>query len=79
MLHIENLEYHVEGRLLFAKTSATLADKWRVGIVGRNGSGKTTLLRLIDGSLSPTAATSPWPAGGASARWRRKLLAVRPA
>lgn len=53
MLHIENLEYHVEGRLLFAKTSATLSDKWRVGIVGRNGSGKTTLLRLIDGSLSP--------------------------
>ncbi|WP_026987113.1 ABC-F family ATP-binding cassette domain-containing protein [Fodinicurvata fenggangensis] len=53
MLHINNLEYNVEGRALFAKASATLSEKWRVGIVGRNGTGKTTLFRLIDGSLSP--------------------------
>ncbi|WP_022727464.1 ABC-F family ATP-binding cassette domain-containing protein [Fodinicurvata sediminis] len=53
MLQISNLEYHVEGRALFAKASVTLSEKWRVGIVGRNGTGKTTLFRLIDGSLSP--------------------------
>ena len=49
MLHINDLTYHIEGRLLFDQATAAIADGWKVGFVGRNGSGKSTLLRIIKG------------------------------
>lgn len=52
MLHINNLTYRIEGRLLFEATSAGIPAKHKVGLVGRNGAGKTTLLRLIAGEIS---------------------------
>ena len=53
MLHIKDLTYRIEGRLLFDKAAAGIPAGHKVGLVGRNGSGKTTLLRLISGELQP--------------------------
>ncbi|MBI1188025.1 MAG: ATP-binding cassette domain-containing protein [Alphaproteobacteria bacterium] len=47
MLEITDLTHRVAGRVLFDAASATIAEGWKVGLIGRNGSGKTTLLRLI--------------------------------
>ena len=53
MLHINDLSYRIEGRLLFEHTSARIPARHKAGLVGRNGVGKTTLLRLISGEISP--------------------------
>ena len=47
MLHINDLTYRIEGRLLFDKATAAISAGWKVGFIGVNGSGKSTLLRLI--------------------------------
>jgi ATP-binding cassette, subfamily F, member 3 len=57
MLHINDLSYRIEGRLLFDKATAGIPSGHKVGLVGRNGSGKTTLLRLIAGEVSPDAGS----------------------
>ena len=49
MLHINDLTYSIEGRILFNQATAALSAGWKVGFVGRNGSGKSTLLRIIKG------------------------------
>jgi ATP-binding cassette subfamily F protein 3 len=53
MLHINDLSYRIEGRILFDKATAGIPAGHKVGLVGRNGSGKTTLLRLIVGDIAP--------------------------
>ena len=53
MLHINDLTYRIEGRMIFDKATAGIPAGHKVGLVGRNGSGKTTLLRLIAGELHP--------------------------
>lgn len=53
MLHINDLTYRIEGRLLFEKATAGLPERKRIGLVGRNGTGKSTLFRLIMGDISP--------------------------
>jgi len=57
MLHINDLSYRIEGRILLDKATAGIPSGHKVGLVGRNGSGKTTLLRLIAGELSPDAGS----------------------
>ncbi|HSI12797.1 MAG TPA: ATP-binding cassette domain-containing protein, partial [Chthoniobacter sp.] len=42
------------GRMLFDYVNLDLAEKQRLGIVGRNGLGKSTLLKIIIGQLEPT-------------------------
>ncbi|NNE40299.1 MAG: ABC-F family ATP-binding cassette domain-containing protein [Marinicaulis sp.] len=49
MLHVNDLTYRIEGRLLFDQATAAIAAGWNVGFVGKNGSGKSTLLRIIKG------------------------------
>ncbi len=49
MLHINDLTYRIEGRLLFDHATAAIPDGHKVGLVGRNGTGKTTLLRMLMG------------------------------
>ena len=51
MLHINDLTYRIEGRLLFDQATAAISDGWKVGFVGRNGSGKSTLLKMIKGEI----------------------------
>ena len=53
MLHINDLTFRIEGRILFDKATVGIPAGHKVGLVGRNGSGKTTLLRLIAGELTP--------------------------
>ena len=53
MLHINDLTFRIEGRVLFDKATVGIPGGHKVGLVGRNGSGKTTLLRLISGELAP--------------------------
>ncbi|MEM9619554.1 MAG: ABC-F family ATP-binding cassette domain-containing protein [Pseudomonadota bacterium] len=51
MLHVNDLTYRIEGRLLFDQATAAISAGWKVGFVGPNGSGKSTLLRMIKGQL----------------------------
>ncbi|RFB01668.1 ABC-F family ATP-binding cassette domain-containing protein [Parvularcula marina] len=53
MLHINDLTYRIEGRVLFDQATAMVADGWIVGFTGRNGTGKSTLFRLIRDEISP--------------------------
>ncbi len=52
MLHINDLTFRIEGRLLLDQATAALPTGQKVGLVGRNGTGKSTLLKLILGLLS---------------------------
>ena len=53
MLHINELTYRIEGRIILDAATAALPTGHKVGLVGRNGTGKTTLLKLITGELAP--------------------------
>jgi ATP-binding cassette subfamily F protein 3 len=61
MLHVNNLAYRVQGRLIFDGASVAVPEGHKVGLVGRNGSGKTTLLKLILGELAPEAGSVALP------------------
>ncbi|MEM9169959.1 MAG: ABC-F family ATP-binding cassette domain-containing protein [Pseudomonadota bacterium] len=53
MLHLRDVTYRIEGRVLFDQATAALSDGWKVGFVGRNGAGKSTLFRMIRGEIGP--------------------------
>ena len=53
MLHINDLTYRIEGRVILDAATAAIPDGHKVGLVGRNGAGKTTLLRLLKGEIAP--------------------------
>jgi ATP-binding cassette, subfamily F, member 3 len=61
MLHINDLTYRIEGRLLLDKATASIPSGHKVGLVGRNGAGKSTLLRLIMGEVAPDDGSISWP------------------
>ncbi len=52
MLHINDLTYRIEGRVLLDHATAGIPTGHKVGLVGRNGTGKTTLLRLMMGEIA---------------------------
>ncbi len=52
MLHINDLTYRIEGRLILDAATAAIPTGHKVGLVGRNGTGKTTLLNLITGDIA---------------------------
>jgi ATP-binding cassette subfamily F protein 3 len=53
MLHINDLTYRIEGRLILDAATAGVPTGHKVGLVGRNGTGKTTLLKIITGDIAP--------------------------
>lgn len=57
MLHINDLTYRIEGRVLFDKATLAVTKGAKFGLVGRNGTGKSTLFHLIKGSVSPDDGT----------------------
>jgi len=57
MLHISDLTYRIDGRLLLDKATVGIPAGYKVGLIGRNGAGKTTLLRLITDQISPDDGT----------------------
>jgi ATPase components of ABC transporters with duplicated ATPase domains len=75
MLHINDLTFRIEGKLIFDGATAAIPAGHKVGLVGRNGAGKTTLLRILTGELSPTAVRSASRSIPASAMWPRRLPA----
>ena len=63
MLHINELTYRIQGRVIFDRATAGIPAGHKVGLVGRNGAGKTTLLRLIAGELAPDGGGISVPRG----------------
>jgi ATP-binding cassette, subfamily F, member 3 len=63
MLHINDLTYRIEGRLILDQATAAIPDGHKVGLVGRNGAGKTTLLRLLKGEIAPDDGSITTPRG----------------
>ncbi len=61
MLHINNLTYRIEGKMIFEAATAGIPAGHKVGLVGRNGAGKTTLLKLITADLSPEDGGISYP------------------
>ncbi len=61
MLHINDLTYRIEGRVLIDGATVGLPTGHKVGLVGRNGAGKTTLLKIISGDLAPDAGSITVP------------------
>jgi ATP-binding cassette subfamily F protein 3 len=61
MLHINDLTYRIEGKLIFDAATVAIPTGHKVGLVGRNGAGKTTLLRLLKNEITPDdgAISSP--------------------
>lgn len=57
MLHINDLTYRIEGRMLFDQATAMVADGWKVGFTGKNGTGKSTLFRLLHDEIHPDDGT----------------------
>jgi len=53
MLHINDVTYRIEGRMLLNKATAAISEGWKVGFIGRNGTGKSTLLKLIRQEIVP--------------------------
>lgn len=51
MLTINHLSYRIAGRLILDDASATIHERWKVGVVGPNGAGKSTLFKLISKDL----------------------------
>lgn len=50
LIELRSVTKYFGSDLLFRDVTATLEERWRVGLVGRNGTGKTTLLRIISGT-----------------------------
>ncbi len=53
LVHLENVGFGFEDKLLFQNLTFTITAGMRVGLVGANGSGKTTLLQLLRGDIAP--------------------------
>lgn len=67
MLHVNELTYHIEGRLLLDSASVAVPAGHKVGFVGRNGTGKTTLFKIILGEINTDGGSvsvpSSWRVG----------------
>jgi ATP-binding cassette, subfamily F, member 3 len=63
MISVNNLSIHFTGTFLFEDVSFVVADKDRIGLVGKNGAGKTTLMRIICGTQEPESGTVIIPSG----------------
>jgi len=61
MLHINDLRYRIDGRLILDGATAAVPDGHKVGLVGRNGSGKTTLFKLVLGELQSESGSISVP------------------
>ena len=57
LLKLRDLEMRFEETLILREVHFRLAERERVGLIGKNGTGKTTLLKLILGQLDPNAGT----------------------
>lgn len=63
MISVNNLSIHYTGTSLFDDVSFVIADRDRIGLVGKNGAGKTTLMRIIAGFQEPEKGNVVIPSG----------------
>lgn len=63
MISVNNLSIHFTGISLFDDVSFVVADRDRIGLVGKNGAGKTTLMRIITGLQEPEKGSVVIPSG----------------
>jgi ATP-binding cassette, subfamily F, member 3 len=70
MLIINDLSVRIGGKLLIDRATVRIAERARVGLVGRNGSGKSTLFNVITGDASAERGNIEIPR-----RWRVGRLA----
>ena len=61
MLHINDLTFRMEGRLLLDHVTAALPPGQKIGFVGRNGTGKSTLLKIITGEYQTETGGTSYP------------------
>lgn len=57
MLHINDVVYRIEGKLILDGATVAIPTGHKVGLVGRNGAGKSTLLKIIRGDLALEAGS----------------------
>jgi len=50
LLQVQNLNKSYGGQLIFSGLSFAVAEKQKLGVIGRNGAGKSTLLKIITGN-----------------------------
>ena len=75
MLHINDLTFRMEGRLLLDHCTAAVPPGQRTGFVGRNGTGKSTLLKLITGEYGPETGGISLPKNWRIGMVRQEVLA----
>ncbi|MEQ9315780.1 MAG: ABC-F family ATP-binding cassette domain-containing protein [Henriciella sp.] len=75
MLHINDLTFRMEGRLLLDHVTAAIPPGQRTGFVGRNGTGKSTLLKLITGEYGPETGGISYPRSWRVGMVRQEVLA----
>ncbi|MDP2125512.1 MAG: ABC-F family ATP-binding cassette domain-containing protein, partial [Parvibaculum sp.] len=75
MLHINDLTFRMEGRLLLDRVTAAIPPGQRTGFVGRNGTGKSTLLKLITGEYGPESGGLSFPKNWRVGMVRQEVLA----
>ncbi|MFZ3035097.1 MAG: ABC-F family ATP-binding cassette domain-containing protein, partial [Parvibaculum sp.] len=75
MLHINDLTFRMEGRLLLDHVTAALPPGQKVGFVGRNGTGKSTLLKIITGEYGTETGGISFPKNWRVGMVRQEVLA----
>ncbi|MEQ8267829.1 MAG: ATP-binding cassette domain-containing protein [Parvibaculum sp.] len=75
MLHINDLTFRMEGRLLLDHVTAAVPPGQRTGFVGRNGTGKSTLLKLITNEYTPETGGISFPKNWRVGMVRQEVLA----
>ena len=75
MLHINDLTFRMEGRLLLDHVTAALPPGQKVGFVGRNGTGKSTLLKIITGEYVTETGGISFPKNWRVGMVRQEVLA----
>ncbi len=49
LLQVSDLSKEYSGQKIFSNLSFTVAEKQKIGVIGKNGSGKSTLFRILNG------------------------------
>ena len=75
MLHINDLTFRMEGRLLLDHVTAAVPPGAKVGFVGRNGTGKSTLLKIITGEYHTETGGISYPKNWRVGMVRQEVLA----
>jgi len=75
MLHVNDLTFRMEGRLLLDHVTAALPPGQKIGFVGRNGTGKSTLLKIITGEYITETGGVSYPKNWRVGMVRQEVLA----